>query len=99
MSVTDTSIEAYHQLIKAQQITPRAREILKCLVEHGPMADFEIAAKTGKHPSQVSARRGDLVNEENTGAIVFTGSYKRNPLTNKQVRIWRANLGEQPRLL
>jgi DNA-binding CsgD family transcriptional regulator len=99
MSVQDTSIQAYHDLIQARQITPRAREILRCLVEHGPQADFEIAAKLGKHPSQVSARRGDLVNDLNTGLVVSTGQYKQNPFTNKTVKIWRANVGSQPSLL
>lgn len=99
MSVQDTSIEAYHDLIKRREITPRAREVLKCLIDHGPMADFEIAAKLNWHPSQISARRGDLINEENTGLVVFTGKYKQNPFTNKTVRIWRANLGVQPSLL
>lgn len=99
MAVQDTSIQAYHELIKAQQITPRAREILQCLIDHGPQADFEIAAKLGKHPSQVSARRGDLVNDLNTGLVVSTGQHKQNPITNKTVKIWRANISPQPRLL
>ena len=99
MAVQDTSIQSYHELIKAQQITPRAREILRCLIEHGPQADFEIAAKLGKHPSQVSARRGDLVNDQNTGLVVSTGQYKQNPITNKTVKIWRANISPQPSLL
>lgn len=99
MSVRDTSIEAYHDLIKRREITPRARQVLKVLIDHGPLADFEIAAVLGWHPSQVSARRGDLVNEDNTGLVAFTGDYKRNPSTNKTTRIWRANLGVQPSLL
>lgn len=99
MAVTDTSIQAYHDLITRRLITPRARAVLKCLMEYGPMADFEIAAKLDWHPSQVSARRGDLVTEDNTGVVVFTGQYKQNPHTNKTVRVWRANLGEQPSLL
>ncbi|MGI1661401.1 hypothetical protein ACRDNQ_04085 [Palleronia sp. KMU-117] len=99
MAVRDTSIEAYHALIKHREITPRCRQVLEVLIEHGPQADYEIAARLGWHPSQVSARRGDLVNEQNTGIVVFTGSYKPNPLTGKTVRVWRANLGDQPTLL
>lgn len=99
MSVQDTSIQAYHDLIKAHQISPRAALILKCLVEHGPQADYDIAARLGWHPSQVSARRGDLVNDQNTGLVVSTGRYKQNPFTNKTVKIWRANLSSQPSLL
>lgn len=65
----------------------------------GPLADYEIAARLNKHPSQISARRGDLVNELNTGIVVFTGHYKTNPVTRKKACIWRANLTKQPTLL
>lgn len=99
MPVADTSVTAYHDLIREHQITPRCAELLKCLIDYGPQADFEIAARLGWHQSQVSARRGDLVNDQNTGTVVFTGEYKANPGTGKRVRIWRANISRQPSLI
>lgn len=93
-----TSVDAYHQLIKERKITPRCKILLSAYLEHGDLADFEVADILGWHPSQVSARRGDLVNAENTGLIVDKGRTKYNPNTNRNVVVWSVNLERQSKL-
>lgn len=88
----DTSLAAYDEFCRSGKLARDTKMLLKALVRAGrPVADFELAAMLKWEQARVSARRNDLTNESNTGAIVSAG-YTKNPHTGKTVRTWPTNL-------
>lgn len=99
MTAADTSIAAYNELVREGTITEGCRKVVSALMEFGPMSDRQLASILDWPPSQVAARRNDLMNEQGTGFVVFSGRYYKDPATKKKVRVWRHNVGKQPSLL
>lgn len=99
MSVADTSVASYYELVKDGKISEGCRRIISALVEFGPMTDRQLSNILDWPPSQVAARRNDLMNDKETGFVVFSGRYYKDPDTKKKVRVWRENLSPQPSLL
>lgn len=71
----------------ARRHTETDRElVLRLLRTHGPMTDFEIAARAGRAQTSLGVRRGDLVK---LGLVEYAGFARPAP-SGSPARVWRA---------
>lgn len=96
-----TSITAYHSLMRSGALSKKCRELVAVYHEHGALADFEVAGYLDWDKSEVSARRGDLMVKDHEGHCTGEGTIVEcgtmvNPKTRKEVNVYRLNIELQP---
>lgn len=103
MRAATTSIDSFHKLIRSGELSAKCIELATIYYRHGVLADFEAAPLLGWHQSQVSARRGDMMDKDEQGRCKGTGKVIEygttiNTFTNREVNRYKLNLGDQPTL-
>ena len=82
--VTQTSIQAYKELIEEEQINPMQRVVLYTISQNQPLTDLEISDMCGYDINVVTARRNELY-EKN---LICSSGLKYNR-TGKQAISWK----------
>ena len=86
MTVQDTSIKTYHEIIAEGLLGDRQVEVYELLLKNVPLTDVEITQKLGKRdPNYVRPRRKELVD---MGLVEDAGKRKCS-ITHREAYQWR----------
>ena len=86
MTVQDTSIKTYHEIISEGLLGDRQVEVYELLAKNVPLTDMEITQKLGKKdPNYVRPRRKELVDM----GIVEDAGKRKCSITNRDAYQWQ----------
>ncbi|HEY0140388.1 MAG TPA: hypothetical protein VGF48_05795 [Thermoanaerobaculia bacterium] len=89
--IQETSVQAYEHV--RRDLNERERKVRQVLLDHGPLALFEIARILHVPDHTISGRITSL--HDNFQVIEDTGERRTNPMSGRKAIVWRLKYGPQ----
>jgi len=91
MTATDTSVQAYHDILESGQVGEQAARVLKALqaLDHPPtINELSLGPLAGWQKSTISGRLNDLKDE----GLVHSPGKRADKHNNRKAKIWELTI-------